>query len=366
MEKCPECNECSVEKDFHFAQEQLVCTSCGYVVSEENLQSETNLEGTTLVSSGSRQSVRFNVDKLPKSINVGGYEKICEGKHAGLERIKYLKSVLNFGQDTADEINELYLKMFRNENFARCSLRNKIALSGCCAYVVLRRRGWPVLVSSVCNLLQCTASEFNRAFTTMRELTGVGVTTPRTEELIPVVLKNVDLGEERERIYGKVTSLLRLASRCWLTAGRIPQPCIVAAAFVAWKSLSQKRLNCSFKKFCDEKKVKEYFVTSRKRLNELNDALLKLAEKLPWVEKNELRVKHVPYLLDDVARKFSSSETQFEEFRKASKRRAEREEENEGQTFSENFEDSEIDSYIRTEEEVAIVKNLEKKLKSNS
>lgn len=371
MEICPSCNEKAVEKDPQFFQ--LCCTSCGCVVSEENFASETNTEGTTLVFSKSNEKVKFNIGKLPKHIQRHNFERIAAGKLYVLGRIIYLKSILNFNDNIEEEINELFGKMFDDENFIHCHVKNKIALAGSCTYIVLRQHDLPVMISHICNLLQCSASEFNSAYKTILELTKIRISTPSIEELVPVVLKNISFGEEQEEIYKLVLSILELAASCWLTSGRTRQPYIIASAFIAWKSLSRNRLNYAFKRFCKEKNINEHFISSRIRLNELNSALLKLAEKLPWTEENQLKIKLVPYLLKSILEnsafiyeeytKMSDADLDFKQFRSMRRKSKNYNEETNKETFSEHFDDSEIDSYIRTDEQIRSLQNLAKKLK---
>ena len=107
--------------------------------------------------------------------------------------------------------------------------------------------------------------------------------------------------EDKEKMLSRTLQLVELADETWLVTGRHPLPVITAATFLAWQSLQPShRLTCSLARFCKLANVDLPYPASS-RLQELLSVLLRMAERLAWLQVLKLDkrsvVKHIGDLL---------------------------------------------------------------------
>ncbi|MCJ8742692.1 hypothetical protein PDJAM_G00085100 [Pangasius djambal] len=205
--------------------------------------------------------------------------------------------------------------------------------------------------------------------------------------------------ESVERLVQRSTALLELASDVWLVTGRQPLPLLTACVYVAWQSLKpMARMKYTLNKFCEiarlpklKQKCAVRRDTAARRVSEIREALCKMGRVLPWLREGTVEPGSVCTLVDDIlsyrrtlmlqAMRNCELEEDAEEqnaasseeahwgkrhlFLPPSARNAKRPRPNSPEPDvigDENISDTEIESYIRSPEEVKLYLEVQKKL----
>lgn len=109
-----------------------------------------------------------------------------------------------------------------------------------------------------------------------------------------------------QRLVEQTSALIELAADTWILTGRQPFPLFLAAVYVAWQSLNPlARMKYSLIKFCKIAKAPEQLwrrsrETINKRLNELLEVLCKLGRELPWVRPTDIQMNTITTLVEDI------------------------------------------------------------------
>ncbi|NXY81005.1 BRF2 factor, partial [Alcedo cyanopectus] len=296
--RCPECGSEALVEDSHYAQQQLVCASCGCVVSE-------GLLTTTYTEEEQLREVAY-------SQSTGQKEQLSRCLQRGIRRVQDLCKVLQLPGAFEETSVSYFQRALQHPRFHLLSLEKKELLGGCCVFVTCRQHNWPLTMGTICSLLYAKQELFAGVFLSLQKELGLSVPALSLADLVKTHLNGFRLCqrpadvpapfvEDKEQLVTRTLQLVELAGETWLVTGRHPLPIVTAAAFLAWQSLRPcPRLSCSLARFCQLADL-DLPPPARLRLSELLDVLLRMASQLAWLRVFRLDkksvVKHVGDLL---------------------------------------------------------------------
>ncbi|XP_070539678.1 transcription factor IIIB 50 kDa subunit-like [Ptychodera flava] len=290
--KCPQCGEGTVERDEHYSHDQVVCTSCGTVIEEQSFQSETGTLGTFAFFDGTAPSSKVN-----RSMRQDLSGLIPRGKLTGINHVTDLSKKLR----VPPEVKEGAISHFKyayDAYFRHHTTRRKFILSGCCLYVACRQQDYPVTIKDMCQLLDCSKPEFNAVLKLLSSELDIQASSASLMEVVDPTLKKYGLADHS--FIEKTKKLVELVESSWISCGRNAELAVLAAAYLIWKTtVGSTKRGGTYTQFC-KKHDMEVNQTALKRVSELESLLVKLAEKLPWVNKDVLNSKTVTKYLDDI------------------------------------------------------------------
>ncbi|XP_069773899.1 transcription factor IIIB 50 kDa subunit-like [Narcine bancroftii] len=297
--KCPECGSSAVEEDSHYSQNHMVCTECGFLVTE-GLLTTTRSEETFF------QAVRYTE-------STAAVKKPCRNEIQGVKRVRDLCQILRLRPLVEDTATELYSQAYHHPDFLHVTLEKKEALVGCCVHVACRQHSWPLTMGTLCSLLHVECSLFSTVYLQLVKELQLDIPTLSLQDLVKTHCDGFNLFqssrlipptflEEKDKVVDRAGQLVELASETWLVTGRHPVPIITAAAYLAWQSLlPAQRLKCSLGKFCKVAGVTLPPPTPQ-RLKEMTSVLIKLASQLPWLATQHVDAKTVAKYAGDILR----------------------------------------------------------------
>ncbi|XP_077340952.1 transcription factor IIIB 50 kDa subunit [Lithobates pipiens] len=389
-ERCPDCGSSDIVEDSHYSQQQMVCAECGYVLTEGALT-------TTLSEEGFLQAVKY-------SESSGQNENISKAKLRGIIRVRNLCRVLRLPDNFADAAVSYYERIFPHPICHSVSKEKKEAIMGCCVYITCRQHRWPITMGTVCTLMYSQKELFSAMLPKLVEALRIDLPTFDLQHLVESHCKSFRLlqnspnapeeyAESLGRVLERTLKTVELAGETWLVTGRQPVPIITAAAFLSWKSLKPApRISCSLAKFCQWCEIGTPPLAADRRLKELLETFLQLAQELPWLKMMSLNkktvvqhlgdiLKHRTYLLRKAMAAAEKSSTEREDLtasgepslssaflppimKKPKKRRYDNTF-TEGQpdvTGEEEISDSEMEQYLRTPAEIEAIQQFQAKL----
>ncbi|GCC20762.1 hypothetical protein chiPu_0019329, partial [Chiloscyllium punctatum] len=297
--RCPECGSSEVVEDSHYSQDHLVCTECGFLLTE-GLLTTTRSEETF------SQAVRY-------SESTAEVKKPCRNQIQGQKRVHDLCRILRVRPVVEDTASELYLKAYEHQSFLHVTLEKKEALVGCCVHISCRQHNWPLTLSTICSLLHVEPTLFSTVYQHLLKELRLDIPTLSLLDLVKTHCDGFNLFqnsasipsqflENKDKVVERAMQLVELASETWLVTGRHPVPIITAAAYLAWQSLLPgHRLKCSLGKFCKLAGVRQPPPASQ-RVKEMLDILVTLASQLAWLVPQQLDAKTVVKYTDDILR----------------------------------------------------------------
>uniref|UniRef100_A0A8C8SBB1 Transcription factor IIIB 50 kDa subunit n=1 Tax=Pelusios castaneus TaxID=367368 RepID=A0A8C8SBB1_9SAUR len=283
--KCPDCGSSAIVEDAHYAQSQLVCSECGFVLTE-------GLLTTTFAEEEHLQAVTY-------SRSTGQHEQLSRCKQRGIKRVQDLCKVLHLPATFEDTALSYFQRAIEHPSFHLVSLEKKEILVGCCVFVTCRQHNWPLTMGTICSLLYGDKELFASVYLCILQELELDVPALSLTDLVKTHLNGFKLFqnsasipakfvEDKERMLARTTQIVELASETWLATGRHPIPIITAAAYLAWQSLQPVgRLTCPFSRFCKLVGT-DLPPPALLRLKEFKDIFLTMAAELAW-----LRVLHV-------------------------------------------------------------------------
>ncbi|XP_038641214.1 transcription factor IIIB 50 kDa subunit-like isoform X2 [Scyliorhinus canicula] len=296
---CPECGSSHVEEDSHYSQSHLVCTDCGFLLTEGVLTSTRSEECFS-------QAVRY-------SESTAEVKKPCRNQIQGQMRVRDLCRILRVRPVVEDTASELYLRAYEHPSFLHVTLEKKEALVGCCVHVACRQHNWPLTMSTICSLLHVEPTLFSTVYQQLVKELNLDIPTLSLLDLVKTHCDGYNLFqksasvpsiflEDKDKVVDRALQFVELASETWLVTGRHPVPIVTAAAYLAWQSLlPQHRLKCSLGKFCQLAGVKQPPPASR-RVKEMVAILVRLAPQLDWLASQRIDAKTVVKYSGDILR----------------------------------------------------------------
>ncbi|XP_053573723.1 transcription factor IIIB 50 kDa subunit [Bombina bombina] len=297
MQKCPDCGSSEIVEDAHYAQDQMVCADCGYVLTEGLLTTTQNEEVYM-------QAVRF-------SESTGENASMSKSLLIGLKRVRDLCKVLRLPLGCEDTAVSYYERAFVHPTYHFVTLQKKAAVMGCCVYITCRQHGWPLTMATICSLMYVNKELFSGIFRDLIQDLKLDVPALSLQDMVRNHCKSFRLfddfpytppgfAENLDKVIERTLQVVELASDTWLVTGRQPIPIITAAAYLSWRSLNPScRMSCSINQFCKLSET-ELPPPAKKRKKEIEDNLLKLAIHLPWLKVLSVNKKNVVQHLGDI------------------------------------------------------------------
>ncbi|XP_075766991.1 transcription factor IIIB 50 kDa subunit isoform X2 [Pelodiscus sinensis] len=296
--KCPDCGSSDIVDDAHYAQNQLVCADCGFVLTE-------GLLTTTFQDEEHLQEVTY-------SRSTGQNEQLSRCTQRGIKRVQDLCKVLRLPAVFEDTALSYFQRAIKHPSFHLVRLEKKEILVGCCVFVTCRQHNWPLTMGTICSLLYADKELFASVYLAVLKELELDVPALSLMDLVKTHLNSFKLfqssasiparfAEDKDKMVARTIQIVELASETWLVTGRHPIPIVTAAAYLAWQSLQPAgRLSCPFPRFCKLAGT-DLPPPAHLRLKELNDILLRMASQLAWlrvlqVDKKTV-VKHIGDLL---------------------------------------------------------------------
>ncbi|XP_042333495.1 transcription factor IIIB 50 kDa subunit [Sceloporus undulatus] len=297
QKKCPDCGSLEIVEDSHYAQNQLVCADCGFILTE-------GLLTTTFADEEHLQEVTY-------LRSTGENEQLSRSLQRGIRRVRDLCRVLRLPSLFEDTAVSYYQKAVKHPYFRRVSLEKKEMIVGCCVFVTCRQHNWPLTMGTVCLLLYTNKEAFTATYLRFLKEMSLDVPSLSLIDLLKTHLSSFKLFKEssgippkfvehKEKLMDRTIQMVELASETWLVTGRHPIPIVMAAAFLAWQSLRPiDRLTCAFSKFC-ELAGTDTPAPAHKRLKELQNILLQMASQLGWLRVLKLNRRTVVKYIGDL------------------------------------------------------------------
>ncbi|KAM4749583.1 transcription factor IIIB 50 kDa subunit [Rhinophrynus dorsalis] len=297
IKRCPDCGSSEIVEDAHYSQDQLVCSDCGYVLTE-------GLLTTTQAEENFQQAVRF-------SDSTGQNESLSKRKLYGMKRVRDLCRVLALPNSFADTAVSYYEQAFEHPAYHSVSQEKKEVLMGSCIYITCRQHGWPLTMATICSLLYSQKEIFASVYLDIVQVLKVDVPSLSLKDLVKSHCRSFRLfqdsppappeyAEDLDKVLERTLPIVELAGETWLVTGRQPIPIVTAAAYLSWQSLKPcQRLSCTIARFCKLSNT-DLPPPSIKRLKEFQDTFLKLAAQLPWLKVLSLNKKSVVQHLGDI------------------------------------------------------------------
>nr|XP_060643585.1 transcription factor IIIB 50 kDa subunit [Anolis sagrei ordinatus] len=278
--KCPDCGSLDIVEDSHYAQSQLVCADCGFVLTE-------GLLTTTFAEEQHLQEVTY-------SRSTGESEQLGHCLQRGIKRVRDLCKVLHLPSLFEETAVSYYQQAIKHPCFRLVSLEKKEMIVGCCVFVTCRQHNWPLTMGTVCLLLYADKELFAGVYLQFLKEMSLDVPSLSLIDLVKTHLNSFKLFqqssgippkfvEDKEQLVERTIQMVELASETWLVTGRHPIPIVMAAAFLAWQSLRPvDRLSCTLSKFCKLAGT-DAPRPAHQRLKELHNILLQMASHLAWL-----------------------------------------------------------------------------------
>ncbi|XP_044029327.1 transcription factor IIIB 50 kDa subunit [Siniperca chuatsi] len=275
---CPGCGSSNIVDDDLYAQPQLVCVDCGYVVSEGALADEP--VGGADVSYSRTTAVA---------------KKPCINLIKGLQRVKAICRSLRVRSEIEDLSQNYYNQAYQHESFIKVSLQKKEVLAGCCVLVSCRLLNWPITMGTISCLLDADPMVVGAIYQEMVKILNIEAPIVNVTDVMEAHGQEYkisslhvpeELAENSKDLTKRAVALVELAADTWIVTGRKPIPIMMAAIYLAWQSLkpNKRRLNFSLDKFCQIAKVNKH-KPALKRITEIKEVLCKLGKEIPWVRE---------------------------------------------------------------------------------
>ncbi|XP_078284871.1 transcription factor IIIB 50 kDa subunit [Rhinoraja longicauda] len=295
--RCPECGSTAVEEDAHYSQSHLVCTDCGYLLSEGSLT-------TTRSEEAFLQAVRY-------TDSTAEVRKPCRNKVQGMKRVRDLCQILRVRPVLQDTASELYSRAYDHPDFLHLGLDKKEALVGCCIQVSCRQHNWPLTMGTLCSLLHVPPPLFSAVFLQLTKALQLDIPSLCLHDLVKTHCDGFQLFqssgrvpdvyvEDKDRVVERALQLVELAAETWLVTGRHPVPILTAAAYLSWQSLQPvHRLSCSLGRFCRLAGI-GVPPPAPQRVREITGVLATLAAQLPWLPAQPVNARTAVKYAGDV------------------------------------------------------------------
>ncbi|XP_062870066.1 transcription factor IIIB 50 kDa subunit [Trichomycterus rosablanca] len=396
---CPQCGSGNVVEDELYSQTQWVCQDCGSVVSEGIL--------TTTLSDEQHSTA------VPYHTSTEVTKRLCPNLIKGLSQVRSLCRILRLSCVMESAAVSLFERAYGHAHFLHVRLVKKEVLGGCCVLAVCRQNDCPIAMGTIGSLLYVDSAFMGVVYQDLIKVLNIQPTSTSITQLLESHCHGYNLSsgavpdvcvESVQSLVQRSAALLELAADTWLVTGRHPLPLLTACVYVAWQSLKptvrmKYTLNtfCALSSSCKQSGSGKRPAAAR-RVAELRQVLCELGGRLPWLRGGAVEPGSVATLVDDIIKHrralmlqaMRSHESQEEEeqeeggaaeqsapstgeqhwakrhlFLPPSARNPKRrrtEAPGPEVTGDEEISDSEVESYIRSPEEVKLYQEAQRRL----
>ena len=321
----------------------------------------------------------FKNEKLKRSTSSTTF-----ANRVSLDSLDRLSHSLKLSKEVTQDARLMAEKVLKSYHYKKSHWQRKKIMSGICVYLTMVKESLAVVITDVCRLIDCSRSDFASEY--FKFLSIFQDWHPKEvkvfEGMVPLVLRSMRLKDSTEETKVSQTTVRVMEvidSVFGIMTGKSPIFVMIASSFLAWKSLDVKRSKlrfCTFseitnfrfgdiisvKNIKDKKLVNQ---TVNKRVREIEGHLITLGRKLPCLKHITLNKKNITCFLkevlenvsylslvtkEDIQKKRESEVTMKE----AEALKARYEPDIDG---DQDIDDEEIDSYIRGEDEVAVLRD---------
>nr|XP_006134119.1 transcription factor IIIB 50 kDa subunit [Pelodiscus sinensis] len=277
--KCPDCGSSDIVDDAHYAQNQLVCADCGFVLTE-------GLLTTTFQDEEHLQEVTY-------SRSTGQNEQLSRCTQRGIKRVQDLCKVLRLPAVFEDTALSYFQRAIKHPSFHLVRLEKKEILVGCCVFVTCRQHNWPLTMGTICSLLYADKELFASVYLAVLKELELDVPALSLMDLVKTHLNSFKLfqssasiparfAEDKDKMVARTIQIVELASETWLVTGRHPIPIVLSR---------QGQDGCPDNPDCGagqrdlagDRPASHSHRPAHLRLKELNDILLRMASQLAWL-----------------------------------------------------------------------------------
>ena len=271
---------------------------------------------------------------------------------------------------------ELMTRQALTGRFKGSPSEKKKAVTIVCCYIILKQSSKPGTINDLCNATQISKGTFAKAYSAYLKAypnnkpLATDVCDAEIELTLKSLLKPVTNVQESNEILIRSQNLMQVFTKNTIKSSKLPKPSIYAVVYMTWKSYAKdgSRLNVSFSQF---KEKLNFNIPSdisegsiRKRLRELEEFLIKLLSNLQLIPKGKMdSKKKLPLFLVDVLDNAShliyDARLGDEALESQQKIPSPVKGPIDGDA---EISDSEIDSYLRREDEIAAIKKIRRSI----
>lgn len=375
--RCQECNSEDVITECFV----LVCSNCGNVVNDvpepheivNQIYQKSNVQCDSKKVSCLNPHVQTVCRDYTSTVNA----KISETVHLGIDLIRNVCQTLNIPKAICEMSINFFKEIVANREFKFEPSYIKQCLALSCLYVIVNQENYPMPLTELWKNTDCSFTHLGSVLFRMERLFPQCRSNSKSkliESLLPFYLFQLKLDEkERPLIEEYSTSLVWMWRQALLVQGFNPIYIIYAALFYGWKAVNPNRAKVRPKEFFAQVNI-ECKQRISQRVHFFYKVLEKFVQCCPLYDKNtevtidtiSLKIKDITTMKRIVVANFDQlkCEIRWPERKKRNLDNANNVECLKAEFNFLGFEDvelsdSEIDSYIRTDDEVKRIKHLQ-------
>lgn len=299
----------------------LVCTKCGACTEETTFQnpSDPQSQGAFCNSSGVIQS------------DLASSGRIDFRHRASKQYLSKWKTIISNGGDalrlTSEVVKEATLLFERayNEPTKVIIMKRdgyKRGLCAACLHVACQRNSVNIGVKNIWEVVQANGPAFQKAMNDLKTILNVHIQPldPFDEVSIKGCLKKY--GVEKPDLIKVISQIIKLAKDKQIHTGCIPEPLILAAAFMAWQNSMPNGFKTNIQDF-KLQGASAMYRSITQRLAELRKMFQHTLDKIPWVDSSHVKPKEAVNYLNDIIK--------YQEFQELSNQLSDSDEEEPGE-----------------------------------
>ncbi|XP_074602746.1 transcription factor IIIB 50 kDa subunit-like [Brevipalpus obovatus] len=373
IDQCPKCKT----SDVVLEQGEQICSECGLILCASDLRNSHDQDGVSFITNN---NVFNKCNNLPLSVRRAlastGTKRV---QKTVIQTAESMARYLNLNSSNIAKIEHSIRKLWQNPTFKHRSIPSKKILAAVCVYLVALNSDVVVSMECICEQAGCSGSQFKKYLNLF--LSQVNEMKPQfraISEWLPFFLNQANFGEkEKFEIGKKAELLLELFNSIESLESCKPKNVIVATLFIAWKSMDfRQRQNFKLTQFCKKFHL-EYSCTTSKRAQSFCSIISELSTYLKWfIPVNSRSKEDFLVYLDDILTYSDSVRAKYQE--KHKKTSSPIQEESKLMEYFKNntaldtsnapdpeISDEEIEKYIRTTEEIEMMKIFRKQAEDN-
>lgn len=355
----------------------VICTNCGIISEDCNI-----LRLDKLPNDGrSYTGAFFNFTGLPST-----YSTMLAKRRRELtafasiirESSEALADQLSFTKDMKIQLKSLIKSALECRRWTGPTGR---ALSGVCVFLIMTRNNAPVTVKNVTTLMEddCAEKFTSTYYKLLKALPSTCPVVKKHGCVYELLMTGFQIPEnEKKPLFERVKRLIDVIGQLKCLDSILSVNFVIAATFISWKSLDRSRQSMRFSHFCCIHQVDMSKMSTKTimiRVKEILEYLIACARKIHFLKDVKINIKNILKFFDTILDNESCVvydlkldrenewklqdlivEHQNKRFKRGPVSGTTIQEVDEDE--EEYISDTEIDSYIRTESEVEIARQL--------
>lgn len=270
---------------------QRVCTECGIVVEDGSFTKDT------FVTNASSSDYRSYAGSLPTAFQIRQHRTVSKGLKEGRARVQDMTSKFRFTRLLKEETSTLFERCVKEKKFNRINIPKKLVLATACVYLTCLRNRLPVTLRQIAELSTIKTCAINRMKNLITEVMDLERQFFEINTVVEIMCQKAGM---EPRCVNLTKQLMTICDETWISQGRNPSATVPAAIYLAWQAHNfLDKHNTTFKDFAFHYNL-EFRPMALKRIKEICDTLVVLAQNLPWL--NECDAKSVVEYIPDICR----------------------------------------------------------------